>query len=484
MSSVQFARGALGALWREKTWSRAHILAHQQRLLRALVSHARTNSPFWARQLAAVAVDGPVDLAAVPPVSKAVLMEHFEEGLTLRGLTLTGAQRLAVQDQGAGLAQRGLVGALTSGTTGEVGCFVHDRRGWDLMRGVLFARTLRHRLGPRDLLRFGPWRRYRMGFIVAMAGPYVTWLLARDEPLPARAMMLTRMFDVERSSAELREAIQAFSPHFLHGYATSLEVLAQEQLQGRLQLSPEFVSTGSEPLTPGARAVLRQAFPSAQIAETYGATECPVMAVECRHGGLHLNEDVCIVETVDARGAPVPDGTPGAQVLVTNLLNRAQPLIRYQLGDRVTLHAHGGCACGSPLRRIQVEGRVDDTLVLEDAHGRPQAHPPIPLEVVFLGVPGLRQFQLIHARQNQLDVHATILPGAHAAQVEQHLKARFGAYLLRHHLQDVVRVDINIQSDLPRDPRSHKLRQVQNLVLRTSNPPSGVVSAGAGPEVM
>ena len=38
----------------------------------------------------------------------------------------------------------------------------------------------------------------------------------------------------------------------------------------------------------------------------------------------------------------------GATSMLTNLANRAQPLIRYDLGDRIKLHSQR-CECGSPL---------------------------------------------------------------------------------------------------------------------------------------
>ena len=63
-----------------------------------------------------------------------------------------------------------------------------------------------------------------------------------------------------------------------------------------------------------------------------------MLACDCdRHAGMHVFEDLVHVEVVDDDGRAVPDGTPGSRILVTNLVNRTQPLIRFELTDLVTV---------------------------------------------------------------------------------------------------------------------------------------------------
>ena len=95
------------------------------------------------------------------------------------------------------------------------------------------------------------------------------------------------------------------------------------------------------------------------VRSSYGATEFLPMAWECARGQLHANTDWLILEPVDAAYRPVPLGEQSHTVLLTNLANTVQPLIRYDLGDQVTLQA-GPCGCGSPLPVMRVQGRQDD----------------------------------------------------------------------------------------------------------------------------
>jgi phenylacetate-CoA ligase len=80
------------------------------------------------------------------------------------------------------------------------------------------------------------------------------------------------------------------------------------------------------------------------VANSYVASEFLSLAFECERGHLHLNSDWVILESVDPRGDAVPLGQAGATSLLANLANHGQPLIRYDLGDRVTQHDHA-CAC-------------------------------------------------------------------------------------------------------------------------------------------
>jgi phenylacetate-coenzyme A ligase PaaK-like adenylate-forming protein len=85
------------------------------------------------------------------------------------------------------------------------------------------------------------------------------------------------------------------------------------------------------------------------------------MGGSCGAGrGIHLSDDLFVLEPVDRRGAPVPPGERSAKVYLTCLYNRVQPLIRYELTDEVTV-IDEPCACGITLLRIEdVQGRFDD----------------------------------------------------------------------------------------------------------------------------
>jgi phenylacetate-coenzyme A ligase PaaK-like adenylate-forming protein len=93
----------------------------------------------------------------------------------------------------------------------------------------------------------------------------------------------------------------------------------------------------------------------------YGTSEAGPAATGCWRGpGLHLCDDLLIVEPVDQAGRPVPAGTRSDKVYVTAITNPTLPLIRFELTDQVTV-LDRPCPCGSAHWLIaDVESRLDD----------------------------------------------------------------------------------------------------------------------------
>jgi phenylacetate-CoA ligase len=100
-------------------------------------------------------------------------------------------------------------------------------------------------------------------------------------------------------------------------------------------------------LTPATQHRAETAF-HCLVTQSYAASEAMPLALQCRRGQLHLNSDWFVTEPIDAAGQPVPPGSRSDGLLVTNLANYVQPIIRYQLDDSVVVSKQP-CECGSPL---------------------------------------------------------------------------------------------------------------------------------------
>lgn len=122
----------------------------------------------------------------------------------------------------------------------------------------------------------------------------------------------------------------------------------------------------AEPLLPETRQAAEETW-HAPVANMWGTSEAGVTAIGCFKGtGMHLSDDLVIVEAVDADGDPVPAGVRSHKVYVTNLFNPLMPLIRYEISDEVTF-VDEPCECGSVHQRIaDIEGRNDDTFLYAD----------------------------------------------------------------------------------------------------------------------
>ena len=460
----------LFAAYRRTSASRAEVLLWQGKRLAEVLAAAR-RAP-WYRAAR------PRTLEEVAPTKKADFHERLHDTVTDPALTRA---RLITHVQGGGVPGEPLLGrylaATTSGTSGEIGVFVDDVTGWARHRAIVFARMFQGLLTPEGFALLAR-RRYRLAFVVAVGGHWLTSILAGRVPPIGRAFADSRVIPIDLPLARVIDELNACQPLLLHTYPTFLEVLAVEQRRGTLRINPEIITVGSEPTTQACRQRVRAAFPAARFVETYAATECLAMATACPLGVLHINEDACLLEPVDDELRSVPYGQLAPRVLVTNLLNTTQPLLRYQLNDSVLIDDQP-CACGSPFLVIRVQGRSDDTFFLVDGAGRAQAHPPIPMEVSLLGVPGLLQYQLVHEAQNTLRlafVKDTTAVGVSAAAVARALDERLSRYLDEHGLLEQVSYVVEQVDAVERHARSRKLRQITSRVARPEAP---LISASA-----
>ena len=150
---------------------------------------------------------------------------------------------------------------------------------------------------------------------------------------------------------DMVRALNEYQPDIMVMPPSAATRLADEQAAGRLTIRPRTILSSAEVLTDAARARFRAAW-GADLYDTYVMTETGLIGAECpQRGGIHISEDLVIIESVDERHQPVPHGTAGAKVLVTNLTNYAQPLIRYEVPDRITL-SPDICRCGRPFATI------------------------------------------------------------------------------------------------------------------------------------
>jgi phenylacetate-coenzyme A ligase PaaK-like adenylate-forming protein len=158
----------------------------------------------------------------------------------------------------------------------------------------------------------------------------------------------------------------------------------------------------------------------------YGATEVMIIGATCtNYKGMHAFEDMVIVEVVDEYNKPVPDGTRGHKILITNLYNYTQPLIRYELSDMITMSTEV-CPCGRPFRLIkEIEGRSDDVLQLEGTRSKSVPVHPIHFHSLLGEFDQIREYQVVYedsVLHVYLVMHGSQEKEAFARHIENGLK--------------------------------------------------------------
>ncbi len=463
MASGRFVCSLLAAMQRERFADSSAVFQLQQKRLNHLLHYAAERSPFQAGRIARSS-DAEIRLKEIRSVNCREMMDHFPQTFCGPQISLSEAREAIQREDGriTKVRDRYLV-SQTSGTTGEPAYFLNDRRSWDIQRAVVFARTFRERLGWRHLLRFIGRRRYRMGFVVSGLSSCVSTQTCLHGRQQGKLFADVRLFPAELPLAETVRQLNEFQPDYLHGYANILELLAYRAEDGELKISPEFISSGSEGFSRIGKEAVKRVFPGAVLTAQYGATECTVLGNECRSGRMHINSDYVVLEAVDESDRPVPAGERSHHVLLTNLINRFQPVIRLQLTDSIT-YGTGECECGSPLPWIILEGRSDEIIWLQRGDNDYVAYQPLSFQAQMYQIRNIRQWQVIQQERNHLLIRYVRSPGADNATMAAQIRQQWTAYLSEERLETIVRVSSEEVAEVTRSATSQKTKQILSLV--------------------
>jgi phenylacetate-CoA ligase len=424
------------------SWSAERIEAAQRDGLRRLLAHAVAHSPFHRQRLAGIDVASvePGDLASLPVMTKTDMMSAIEDVFTDRRLSLAAVEQALAATGAEPVPVLGRYMALaTGGSTGQRGVFVHDPAG---KAGFIISiiRPLVARLaatgGP-------PPGGLPLAMVGAASAVHATGAAAAETAGPGMPLRVLPV-PVTLPWQQIVDRLNTLQAPGLIGYASALARLAAEQRAHRLHISPKMIISTSETLLPEMRTDITAAF-GVPVIDSFGSTE-GLMGTSPPGGDvLMFNSDMCIIELVDARDRPVGPGVPSAKVLVTNLYNLAQPLIRYELADSF-VRVPSGSGPGHLLARVQ--GRADEVFHYQAG----DLHPHI-VRSVMVQSPEVTDYQV---RQTRTGIEAHVVAADSAGP--EALRRRLAKALARGGLSQPD-VTVRVVGDLARNADSGKLRR-------------------------
>lgn len=334
-----------------------------------------------------------------------------------------------------------LIKLSTSGTTGKPVTIFCDR-GARSKHYAFFSRLRNwNGLGPRSR------RATLFGRIILLADqnkpPFWRYDLAQNNLL-----MSSYHLSMDNLIHYYKKLID-YQPEEIIGYPSSIYQLAHFINTRRLvPVKPKMLITTAETLLEYQRVEIEQAFQT-KVIDQYGCTEMSFFAATCKWGAMHIHPEHGLIETIDSAGHSVV-GQTGDSV-VTGLINQVMPLIRYKIGDRLTLAPEGQtCACGSSFPIIsQVEGRIDDIIYKRD--GTPVGR----LDPVFKGGGHIHSSKIIQDEWG--DIMVKVKPAEGFGDTEKiwlhgELQKRLG--------RDVA-IKVVIVADIPKD-KNGKFKSVES----------------------
>lgn len=409
--------------------------------LQHLVHFARSKSRFFNQLYSRVSDD--CQLSDLPITTKQMMMQHFDSWVTDPDAHLDRVKAF-MSDQ-ENLSKQFLnryMAATTSGSTGYPAILLYDHSTRNVATVISCTRT--------RILRF-PMCCIFVDEDFGMSNGIVRQNLKKFPFLKKFMRVVNAKRPIEEVDQELNEA----RPKVITGYPGTLEILADEAIEGRLSIRPSLIVVSGEHLSEKTREKIKSAF-HCTVQSLYGCTEGGSMACECRFGHLHINSDWCILEPVDADFKPVRYGELSNKLLLTNLANRIQPIIRYELTDRAIIH-DDPCPCGRSGLWIEIEGRTSDVLYF-DADGKKIGIAPMSLYDTIEVVPGVKHFQVILHENNTIELRLVCMPSADVQQTFDTVDQEIRKSLMQNHVQNA---RVYLSDLLPQlDPRSGKFKQI------------------------
>jgi phenylacetate-CoA ligase len=347
----------------------ADVRQRQEDLLRSLLRHAYDTVPYYRDSLDRIGLDPDdvhrlEDWSLLPVLTKADLRAHREALLSNRYNPATLRRKK------------------TSGSTGVSLEVMVDEDSMQWKRACT--------------LHADQWSGWRFGEPVAMlwGNPSYRqrgWRGWLRNTLLERAVYLDTLKMDEAALDGFTQQVRQQQPTLIFGHAHSVFLFAEYvRERGLTDIRPRGIITTAMVLHSWQRQVIEEVF-GCRVTNRYGCEEVSLIACECEcHEGLHVNSHGVYVELL-RDGQPVRPGEAGS-VVVTDLTNRAMPIIRYQVGD-VAVWSRRACSCGRPLPLLQrLEGREADYVVTP----RGELVSGISLTENFaVAVPGVAQLQIV-----------------------------------------------------------------------------------------
>ena len=431
----------------------------QLRRFRKLLRYAQLYSPYLARKYRGIDA-ACAELSDIPPMTKAEMMEHFDDIVTDRRITRAAVQKFTANPENVGRYFLGKYPVVhTSGSQGQPALLVQDPLAFVRVFSMQIARGHRVRKTIGSLFH-AFFHRRRVAIFQLQPGFFPSG--ASFAYMPHVMQRITRIMRLQYADpfADNIEKLNDFQPNVIIGYGHIMANLATAQLDGRLRLRDagclEQMTSIAEPVLSETTDLIHRVF-GIHLASQYAMGECLALTLGCPyHPGSHINTDLAALEVVDKSGQPVPNGKCGDKVRVTNLCNYVQPVIRYEIDDVVTM-SDRPCPCGNPLPLIHsVAGRYNDHLWIEVA-GRPQQLPTFFFTVAFHPILELAEFQVTLVGHNRFEVQVIGVPGG--GLTAQRILDALNQQAYREGLKGALDFSVRLVDAIPPDRRTGKLRR-------------------------
>lgn len=411
----------------------------QLKRLKQLVKFVKEESPYYSEQYKNQSIESFSDYEKLPTMNKSIMMNEFDRINTVgihREDCMEYAIRKELNKEYLGYYKDQFVVGLSSGTSGNKGLFITPKKMTKQIPSLFLARG-GIKLTDLPVRILFMLRVFSQGFEDINA-PFIKL---------SYLSTMTKVDEIISTAKEKRINILMAPPSLIRELLPSASLL------------PRFkrIITYAEVLEKEEKARFGKTFQT-DIVEIYQASEGQI-ASPCKCGNLHINEDLVYVELFSESGNVVTEpGVIASKMIVTNLINEAQPLLRYEMNDVIVLG--GECPCGSSFRRIDhIIGRNDDVFRFMNQKGEMIAvYPDLISRWIITVSDEIREFIATQTRIDTVDLLIDALPSEH---LKEAIQSRFEGELAAFD----IRINVNVEfSKIEKPEGNKKMKRFINLI--------------------
>lgn len=439
-------------LW--KTWMNLYIArklsglsvqkmqALQNKKLRKMLHYVWKNSAFYRDTFEKANIKeedlDALPMSCFPVLDKKTLFEHFDELITAKDITQEKIRRFDEKEHPDRKPYRNQYHIVhSSGSTGIPSYFLYDEEAWSqMLTGII--RAALWNMSMLEIVKL-LWKKPRIVYIAATDGRYGGAMAVGDgiDGLGASQMYL----DIKEPLEEWIPKVRAFKPNFIIGYPSAIKVLADLVENHQMELHITRVVSCGEPLGISLRRYLEQAF-QAQVVNFYGASESLALGVESDiEEGMLLFDDMNYIEIEQGK------------MYLTCLYNFSQPLIRYQLSDRLTLKKATEQDRYPYTKAIGLLGREEDVMWFQNESGKRDFLHPLVIEGFC--IQGLKDYQFWQRDPQSFVMEAEVEKNIVQEQVTQEIVKCMSAILAEKKM-DYVQFQIHYVEEILPDTETGK----------------------------
>jgi len=253
------------------------------------------------------------------------------------------------------------------------------------------------------------------------------------------------VMDINKPIKSYLKDLNNFKPDNLTGYPFGIRSLAQFQNEGLLNIHPEVIVCGGEPLLKNVKLFLKEVWKDAEIVDSYATSESLAMGVSREDlKGMYIYDDAVYIEVQEDR------------TILTNLYNYTQPLIRYELTD--ILKKSKDNERKWPFTKIgQITGRNELIPFFINEKGEKDFIHPIVIAEFF--VKGVTKFQFVQKDQSSFAFKIVVSQKEHSDEIVKEVRNKLTDILEKKKMKNV-NFDVKVVEDIKPDEKTGKYKLI------------------------